>query len=250
MRRTTRRRGVPVSGTVQSLSDPRGRAPVESPASCGTECLARELGGVGGGVAVVQLRTAKGITGGFPHPSPCPLPVGERVQRTVIPFAVLMASAQGRPFGRAGRGAGALAGGLATAGAVRGDGSRAGRLRRSVVRGVPFGEACWQDQTAQRLHLESTLRATRSAAEGSARLDQRDLRLPTPFAGPPIRTSPSPLRSSFAASFHEGWHDGSNSSRGPPDAEHRPDELSVFQSPFGAMRKTPGRLLAPPQMVK
>ena len=36
-----------------------------------------------------RLRTAKGITGGFSHPSPCPLPVGERVQRTVIPFAVL-----------------------------------------------------------------------------------------------------------------------------------------------------------------
>ena len=31
-------------------------------------------------------------------------------------------------------------------------------LRRSVVRGVPFGEACWQDPTAKRLHLESTLR--------------------------------------------------------------------------------------------
>ncbi len=32
-------------------------------------------------------------------------------------------------------------------------------LRRSVVRGVPFGEACWQDLTAKRFHLESTLRA-------------------------------------------------------------------------------------------
>ena len=47
MRRTTRRARVPVSGTVQVLSDPRGRAPVESPALCGTECLAGELGGVG-----------------------------------------------------------------------------------------------------------------------------------------------------------------------------------------------------------
>ncbi len=37
------------------------------------------------------LRTAKGITGGFSRPSPRPLPVGERVQRTVIPFAVLIA---------------------------------------------------------------------------------------------------------------------------------------------------------------
>ena len=36
-----------------------------------------------------DLRTAKGITGGFSRPSPCPLPDGERVQRTVIPFAVL-----------------------------------------------------------------------------------------------------------------------------------------------------------------
>ena len=39
----------------------------------------------------------------------------------------LMASAHGRPLGRAGRGAGALAEELATAGAVGGDGSRAGR---------------------------------------------------------------------------------------------------------------------------
>ena len=36
-----------------------------------------------------ELGTAKGITGGLSHPSPYPLPVGERVQRTVIPFAVL-----------------------------------------------------------------------------------------------------------------------------------------------------------------
>ena len=42
---------------------------------------------VAGQVKVV--RTAKGITGGFSHPSPCPLAVRERVQRTVIPFAVL-----------------------------------------------------------------------------------------------------------------------------------------------------------------
>ena len=39
------------------------------------------------------FRTAKGITGGFSHPSPCPLPVGERVQRTAIPFAVLRGQA-------------------------------------------------------------------------------------------------------------------------------------------------------------
>ena len=38
----------------------------------------------------IPLRTAKGITGGFSHPSPCPLPDGERVQRTVIPFVVLI----------------------------------------------------------------------------------------------------------------------------------------------------------------
>ena len=142
-------RGVPVSGTVQVLSDPRGRAPVESPALCGTECLAGELGGVGRGVAVVQL----------------------------------MASAQGRPFGRAGRGAGALAGGLATAGAVRGDGSRTRSiaavgvprraLRGSVLAG-PNGPAITPGIHAPR---------TRSATEASASLDQRDLRLPTPFAG-------------------------------------------------------------------
>ena len=37
----------------------------------------------------IALGTAKGKTGGFSHPSPCALPVGERVQRTAIPFAVL-----------------------------------------------------------------------------------------------------------------------------------------------------------------
>ena len=37
-----------------------------------------------------NLRTAKEITGRFSHPSPCPLPVGKRVQRTVILFAVLI----------------------------------------------------------------------------------------------------------------------------------------------------------------
>lgn len=31
-------------------------------------------------------------------------------------------------------------------------------LRRSVVRGVPFGEASWQARTAKTLGLESTLR--------------------------------------------------------------------------------------------
>ena len=31
-------------------------------------------------------------------------------------------------------------------------------LRRSVVRGVPFGEASWQKRTAKKLGLESTLR--------------------------------------------------------------------------------------------
>ena len=48
---------------------------------------------------VTTLRTAKGITGGFSHPSPCPLPVGESVQRTVIPFAVLTRPRR-RPFPR------------------------------------------------------------------------------------------------------------------------------------------------------
>jgi putative transposase len=32
-------------------------------------------------------------------------------------------------------------------------------VRHSVARGAPFGEALWQRKTAQRLHLESTLRA-------------------------------------------------------------------------------------------
>jgi putative transposase len=32
-------------------------------------------------------------------------------------------------------------------------------LRRSVVRGAPFGEAWWQERTAKRLGLQSTLRA-------------------------------------------------------------------------------------------
>ena len=31
-------------------------------------------------------------------------------------------------------------------------------LRQSVVRGSPFGEASWQEETGKRLHLESTLR--------------------------------------------------------------------------------------------
>jgi len=31
-------------------------------------------------------------------------------------------------------------------------------LRRSVVRGCPFGEAPWQERTARRLSLQSTLR--------------------------------------------------------------------------------------------
>ena len=39
-----------------------------------------------------RLRTAKGMIDRFSHPPPCPLPVGERVQRTVIPFAVLRPS--------------------------------------------------------------------------------------------------------------------------------------------------------------
>jgi putative transposase len=32
-------------------------------------------------------------------------------------------------------------------------------LRRSVVRGTPFGESSWQERTAKRLNLQSTLRA-------------------------------------------------------------------------------------------
>jgi len=32
-------------------------------------------------------------------------------------------------------------------------------LRRSVLRGNPFGEEWWQERTARRLGLESTLRA-------------------------------------------------------------------------------------------
>ena len=32
-------------------------------------------------------------------------------------------------------------------------------LRRSVARGMPFGEESWQERTAKRLGLESTLRA-------------------------------------------------------------------------------------------
>ena len=43
------------------------------------------------------VRTVKGITGGFSHPSPCPLPDAERVQRTVIPFAVLIGTASDLP---------------------------------------------------------------------------------------------------------------------------------------------------------
>ena len=54
------------------------------------EPIAAEIASTGS-----QVGTAKGITGGFSHPSPCPLPVGERVQRTVIPFAVLGGGVRG-----------------------------------------------------------------------------------------------------------------------------------------------------------
>ena len=72
---------------------PRCAAPARSPRPARTVGdQAREgdiLGVLRLAALVTTLRTAKGITGGFSHPSPCPLPVGESVQRTVIPFAVL-----------------------------------------------------------------------------------------------------------------------------------------------------------------
>ena len=52
-------------------------------------------------------------------------------------------------------------------------------LRRSVVRGAPFGEESWQSRTAKRLGLQSTLRP-RSALETSP-MSTADLRLPTPL---------------------------------------------------------------------
>ena len=51
-------------------------------------------------------------------------------------------------------------------------------LRRSVVRGAPFGESTWQERTAKRLGLEPTLRARGrqpKAASAKARKDSRPL---------------------------------------------------------------------------
>ena len=42
--------------------------------------------------------------------------------------------------------------------AVQSEGELAA-LRQSVVRGSPFGETSWQERTAKRLGLQSTLRA-------------------------------------------------------------------------------------------
>ena len=58
-------------------------------------------------------------------------------------------------------------------------------LRRSVLRGAPFGETTWQERTAKRLGLESTLRARgRQPTAASAK------------ASPP-RKSPDPLSSAI-----------------------------------------------------
>ncbi len=93
------------AGTVQTaggsaIRATEGEAPVRAPEdritippAAGEEAPSAEV--VREGIQIprlkigISLRTAKGITGGFSHPSPCPLPVGERVQRAVIPFAVL-----------------------------------------------------------------------------------------------------------------------------------------------------------------
>jgi putative transposase len=60
-------------------------------------------------------------------------------------------------------------------------------LERSVTRGAPFGEPSWQERTAKRLGLESTLRPrgrprTTTAAAGRLRLPVNGL-APSPFPG-------------------------------------------------------------------
>ena len=116
--------GRVVPGTLQVLPDPGGPAPVDGVALCGAERLAREVGRIGGGVALVQ-------------------PV---------------ASAQRRCRGVGGRGAGAVVAELAAACAVAADGGRAGGAAAIGGARTPFGEASWQEETGKQLHLESTLR--------------------------------------------------------------------------------------------
>ena len=56
-------------------------------------------------------------------------------------------------------------------------------LRRSVVRGSPFGEAAWQEQTAKRLGLRIDTPPSRSPSQNTTQGKLDDLRLPTPFGG-------------------------------------------------------------------
>ena len=140
--------GRVVPGTLRVLPEPGGRAPVDGVALCGAERLAREVGRICGGVALVQ-------------------PV---------------ASAQRRRRGVGGRGAGAVVPRLAAACAVAAEGGRAGgaaaiggagnALRRGVLAGA----------NGQATALAIDASPTWPPEEGSAgRGCQRDLRLPTAF---------------------------------------------------------------------
>ena len=85
--------GSAIRATEGEAASPRPEDRITIPPAAGEEAPSAEV--VREGIQIprlkigISLRTAKGITGGFSHPSPCPLPVGERVQRAVIPFAVL-----------------------------------------------------------------------------------------------------------------------------------------------------------------
>ena len=141
--------GRVVPGTLQVLPEPGGRAPVDGVALCGAERLAREVGRIGGGVALVQ-------------------PV---------------ASAQRRRRGVGGRGAGAVVAELAAACAVAAEGGRAGGAAAIGGAGNALRRGVLAGGNGQATALGIDTSPTWPPEEGSAgRGCQRDLRLPTPSA--------------------------------------------------------------------
>lgn len=64
-------------------------------------------------------------------------------------------------------------------------------VRRSVIRGVPFGEPCWQERTAKRPVRESTLAVARERWPAGYNTDSRPL-----YSSMPIPCSPGIARSS------------------------------------------------------
>ncbi len=136
--------GPPVSRTFQIVSDPRGRTSVGGAALCGAQCSARESCPACGGLAMVQ-------------------PLAPRPRR------------RGSPR----RGTGALAGRLASAGPVRGDGGGVGgaaafRSARHTV---------WRGGMA-RAHGEASGPGVHATCSWStAKISPRAyLRLPTPLS--------------------------------------------------------------------